>query len=75
MHGLQVSDSCPHPNDCVVYYSEYDEFDDVYEDYWCAKCKFWLTPGEMMMIRERPDFVTPVTEDEIRRRTAPPEAK
>jgi hypothetical protein len=70
---MQVSDYCSHPNDCIVYYSEIDEDGAVYEDYWCAACRFWLTSGVMMEIRERPDFDGPISEDDLRRREAAPQ--
>lgn len=60
-----MSKPCQHPSASIVYYSEVDEDDAVFEDHWCAECNKWMTPGEMMEIRERPDWEGPTTEQDL----------
>jgi len=58
---------CPHPNGDVVYHYEITNEGGELEDYWCRRCNFWLTPGEMEIIRERPDWEGGITEDQVYR--------
>lgn len=47
---------CDHPTRSIMYHSEYDEDDDLYEEYWCATCNCWVPDGFMEQIKLRPDW-------------------
>jgi hypothetical protein len=56
---------CFHPSDRIVYYSEIDDEGREYEEYWCADCRVWLTPGFMESLYDRPDWDGGITEYDL----------
>ena len=52
----EIGEICHHPTEHIHYYSEYDEFDDCYEEYWCDLCNCWIPSGFMEEIKMRPDW-------------------